>query len=174
MAFPLSSAVFSRRLSLSVAPHTTRCSFLHTHCIIPFTRSSGSSILPKLSSASAKNSSLRVSVMQESMDQHKFLRKSCISGFEHGKREFGKLIAMILICIQISSPLPLLNWDIQSIHPAMAVLYSPDTKVPRTGELALRRAIPANTSMKAIQDSLEEISYLLRIPQRKPYGTYGG
>lgn len=33
----------------------------------------------------------------------------------------------------------------------MAVLYSPDTKVPRTGELALRRAIPANTSMKAIQ-----------------------
>ena len=85
------------------------------------------------------------------MDQHKFLRQSCISGFEHGKREFGKLIAMILICIQISSPLPLLNWDIQSIHPAKAVLYSPDTKVPRTGELALRRAIPANTSMKAIQ-----------------------
>lgn len=168
MAFPLSSAVFSRRLSLSAAPHTTRCSFLHTHCIVRFTRSSGSSILPKLSSASAKNSSL------EAMDQHKFLRQSCISGFENGKREFGKLIAMILICIQISSPLPLLNWNIQSIHPAMAVLYSPDTKVPRTGELALRRAIPANTSMKAIQDSLEEISYLLRIPQRKPYGTMEG
>lgn len=34
---------------------------------------------------------------------------------------------------------------------ANAVLYSPDTKVPRTGELALRRAIPANSSMKAIQ-----------------------
>lgn len=54
---------------------------------------------------------------------------------------------------------------------ANAVLYSPDTKVPRTGELALRRAIPANPKMKAAQDSLEDISYLLRIPQRKPYAT---
>lgn len=58
--------------------------------------------------------------------------------------------------------------------PANAVLYSPDTKVPRTGELALRRAIPANPNMKAIQESLEDISYLLRIPQRKPYGSMEG
>lgn len=58
-----------------------------------------------------------------------------------------------------------------SSHTANAVLYSPDTKVPRTGEVALRRAIPANPNMKAIQDSLEDISYLLRIPQRKPYST---
>ncbi|KAL1325492.1 hypothetical protein AAHE18_13G164300 [Arachis hypogaea] len=56
----------------------------------------------------------------------------------------------------------------------MAILYSPDTKVPRTGEVALRRAIPANANMKSIQDSLEDISYLLRIPQRKPYGTMEG
>jgi len=42
--------------------------------------------------------------------------------------------------------------------PASAVLYSPDTKVPRTGELALRRAIPANPNMKAIQ-----VYLLLRI-----------
>jgi exonuclease V gamma subunit len=35
--------------------------------------------------------------------------------------------------------------------PADAVLYSPDTKIPRTGELALRRAIPANPNMKIIQ-----------------------
>jgi hypothetical protein len=42
--------------------------------------------------------------------------------------------------------------------PANAVLYSPDTKVPRTGELALRRAIPANPNMKAIQ-----VYLLLRI-----------
>ncbi|OEL25980.1 Peptidyl-prolyl cis-trans isomerase CYP37, chloroplastic [Dichanthelium oligosanthes] len=55
--------------------------------------------------------------------------------------------------------------------PADAVLYSPDTKIPRTGELALRRAIPANPNMKIIQESLEDISYLLRIPQRKPYGS---
>ncbi|XP_022142899.1 peptidyl-prolyl cis-trans isomerase CYP37, chloroplastic isoform X2 [Momordica charantia] len=112
--------------------------------------------------------------MQELEDQHNCLQKSCISAFERGKREIGKLITLILICIQVSSPLPLLSWDFQLIHPAVAVLYSPDTKVPRTGELALRRAIPANTSMKAIQDSLEELSYLLRIPQRKPFGTMEG
>jgi len=58
--------------------------------------------------------------------------------------------------------------------PADAVLYSPDTKIPRTGELALRKAIPANPNMKIIQESLEDISYLLRIPQRKPYGTMEG
>ncbi|KAK4795359.1 hypothetical protein SAY86_013353 [Trapa natans] len=35
-----------------------------------------------------------------------------------------------------------------------AILYSLDKKVPRTGKLALRRAIPANTNMKAIQARL--------------------
>ncbi|KAL1325493.1 hypothetical protein AAHE18_13G164300 [Arachis hypogaea] len=68
-------------------------------------------------------------------------------------------------------------WDYSGSYlspSAMAILYSPDTKVPRTGEVALRRAIPANANMKSIQDSLEDISYLLRIPQRKPYGTMEG
>ncbi|MCO5553246.1 hypothetical protein L7F22_006767 [Adiantum nelumboides] len=55
---------------------------------------------------------------------------------------------------------------------AEAVLYSPDTKVPRSAEVALRRAIPAvNSTTKKIQESLEDIFYLLRIPQRKPFGT---
>lgn len=61
------------------------------------------------------------------------------------------LIATILIFVQISTPLCLVGWDFWSVFPANAVLYSPDTKVPRTGELALRRAIPANANMKAIQ-----------------------
>ncbi|CAM6124244.1 unnamed protein product [Calypogeia fissa] len=62
-----------------------------------------------------------------------------------------------------------LSWGVQS---AEAVLYSPDTKVPRSAEVALRRAIPVvNPSVKKMQESLEEIFYLLRIPQRKPYGT---
>lgn len=61
------------------------------------------------------------------------------------------LIATILIFVQISTPLRLVGWDFWSVSPANAVLYSPDTKVPRTGELALRRAIPANANMKAIQ-----------------------
>ncbi|MQM21912.1 hypothetical protein Taro_054960 [Colocasia esculenta] len=88
-----------------------------------------------------------------------------------GTRIFDNLVAALLIFVQISTPLPLVGWDPWFISSSEAVLYSPDTKVPRTGELALRRAIPANGSMKAIQESLEGISYLLRIPQRKPYGT---
>ncbi|KAJ6833449.1 peptidyl-prolyl cis-trans isomerase CYP37, chloroplastic isoform X1 [Iris pallida] len=78
------------------------------------------------------------------------------------------IVAALLIFAQTFSSLLLPSFP---PPPALAVLYSPDTKVPRTGELALRRAIPANPNMKAIQESLEDISYLLRIPQRKPFAT---
>lgn len=98
----------------------------------------------------------------------------CIPTFPNGIKTAKTLIAVVLTVVQISSPLCLVGWDFWSVPPAKAVLYSPDTKVPRTGELALRRAIPANINMKAIQASLEDISYLLRIPQRKPYGTMEG
>lgn len=84
------------------------------------------------------------------------------------------MIAAVLIVVQVSFTLPSSIWETWLISSANAVLYSPDAKVPRTGELALRRAIPANANMKAIQDSLEDISYLLRIPQRKPYGAMEG
>lgn len=77
----------------------------------------------------------------------------------------GHVFALLLAALQAVAPIP---WD----GAAEAVLYSPDTKVPRSAEVALRRAIPAvNTSMKKMQESLEDIFYLLRIPQRKPYGT---
>ncbi|KAI9186788.1 hypothetical protein LWI28_020895 [Acer negundo] len=92
----------------------------------------------------------------------------------HGTETVKTLIAAILILVQISSPICLIGWEFWSSPPAKVVLCSPDTKVPRTGELALRKAIPANTNMKAIQASLADISSLLRIPQRKPYGTMEG
>ncbi|KAF6163178.1 hypothetical protein GIB67_025042 [Kingdonia uniflora] len=97
-----------------------------------------------------------------------------VSTFSYGIKSLETAFAVVLIFVQISSPLPFLELNPSMISPARAVLYSPDTKVPRTGELALRRAIPANTNMKAIQDSLEDISYFLRIPQRKPYGSMEG
>lgn len=58
---------------------------------------------------------------------------------------------MILLFMQITLPLPMSSGDLEFLYYANAVLYSPDTKVPRTGELALRKAIPANRNMKAIQ-----------------------
>lgn len=72
----------------------------------------------------------------------------------HGIKKLERAIAAILVLVQIASPLPLADWDPWFVSPARAVLYSPDTKVPRTGELALRKAIPANSSMKAIQVNL--------------------
>ncbi|KAE9592926.1 hypothetical protein Lal_00029342 [Lupinus albus] len=93
-------------------------------------------------------------------------------------KQLKTLIPMVLVSVQITFLIPLVDSSSDSwsyiTPPARAVLYSPDTKVPRTGEVALRKSIPANPNMKAIQDSLEDISYLLRIPQRKPYGTMEG
>ncbi|KAJ6423358.1 hypothetical protein OIU84_024325 [Salix udensis] len=106
--------------------------------------------------------------------EHNFPPNWYMSIFGDGTKKLKSLIAMILIFMQISAPVPLSGWDFWYVSPAKAVLYSPDTKVPRTGELALRKAIPANINMKSIQTSLEDISYLLRIPQRKPYGTMEG
>ncbi|KAG2428968.1 hypothetical protein HXX76_011212 [Chlamydomonas incerta] len=56
--------------------------------------------------------------------------------------------------------------------PAEAVLNSPNAAIARSVDAALRRAIPAfNPEVKKIQRSLEEVQYLLRIPQRKPWAS---
>lgn len=91
------------------------------------------------------------SVVQDVTCWSNFPSKLYLSTVERGTETFRSLIAAMLILVQISSPLCLIGWEFWSSPPAKAVLYSPDTKVPRTGELALRRAIPANTTMKAIQ-----------------------
>ncbi|XP_020598937.1 peptidyl-prolyl cis-trans isomerase CYP37, chloroplastic [Phalaenopsis equestris] len=111
---------------------------------------------------------------QETPHQNLFPRLLSFSAFYHRLKRAESVLAIVLILFQSSFTLPSSTWDTWFISSAKAVLYSPDTKVPRTGELALRRAIPANANMKAIQDSLEDISYRLRIPQRKPYGTMEG
>ena len=56
--------------------------------------------------------------------------------------------------------------------PAEAALSNPNTRLPRNGVAALRRAVPAiNEDAGTVQSKLEEAAYLLRIPQRKPWGT---
>ncbi|XP_009334619.1 peptidyl-prolyl cis-trans isomerase CYP37, chloroplastic isoform X1 [Pyrus x bretschneideri] len=171
MAFPLSSTIVSHKLSLniSIAPSTRRQNLKPTHFIFCFNRKT-----PERSGLSRVHCMSNNNHPKELKDQHSTLTNSSTSTSPL-KNKFESLIAVILVFVQISSPLPLVGWDVLPIlSPANAVLYSPDTKVPRTGELALRRAIPANMNMKTIQDSLEEILYLLRIPQRKPYGTMEG
>lgn len=68
-----------------------------------------------------------------------------------GRKQISRAIAVILMFMQITLPLPMSYGDLEFLYYANAVLYSPDTKVPRTGELALRKAIPANQNMKYIQ-----------------------
>ncbi|CAN6691149.1 unnamed protein product [Malus baccata var. baccata] len=145
MAFPLSSAIVSHKLSLN------------TYANRKNPERSGRSIVHCMSNdnhpKSCRNS--KISIVLLPISTHQLL---------YVKNKFESLIAVILVFVQISSPLPLVGWDVLPVSsPANAVLYSLDTKVPRTGELALRRAIPANTNMKTIQNST-----------RKPYGTMEG
>ncbi|KAG2396640.1 Peptidyl-prolyl cis-trans isomerase [Vigna angularis] len=100
-------------------------------------------------------------------------RAMSASVVERIMKRLRSVVPMVIASVQISALVPLIDYA-ASTGAAEAVLYSPDTKVPRTGEVALRRAIPANANMKSIQDTLEDITYLLRIPQRKPYGTMEG
>ena len=100
-------------------------------------------------------------VMQEVKNKHEILSSLSTSTFEDGLKRFESAVAVILVFVQIASPiLPLGAWNSWSISPAEAVLYSPDTKVPRTGELALRKAIPSNTNMKAIQVIFKHFVFL--------------
>ncbi|XP_024018635.1 peptidyl-prolyl cis-trans isomerase CYP37, chloroplastic isoform X3 [Morus notabilis] len=171
MAFPLSSAIFSHNISLNVffTPSPRRPTSMPTRLMFCFNQTPRKD--PQRSGRLRIPCTFGKDLHKELANQHDVPLNTSTN--RHNKK-LEKLIAVILLLVQASSPLPFLGWGSWYAPPANAVLYSPDTKVPRTGELALRRAIPANTNMKSIQDSLEDISYLLRIPQRKPYGTMEG
>ncbi|PPD93028.1 hypothetical protein GOBAR_DD10060 [Gossypium barbadense] len=165
MAFPLSSSI-----TLSFTPSTPKRHFLSTHFAFRFSQArSQENARPFQLKVQCKAS--KEAFVKDKSQCRNIPTSFNLSNLINGTMKLENVIAVILILAEITSPLPLAGWDFWSISPANAVLYSPETKLPRTGELALRRAIPANTNMKAIQDSLEDISYLLRIPQRKPYGT---
>jgi len=54
--------------------------------------------------------------------------------------------------------------------PAAAILNSPNARIARTPDAALRRAVPAvNLRVRKAQEALESIQFQLRIPQRKPW-----
>ncbi|PPD93030.1 hypothetical protein GOBAR_DD10062 [Gossypium barbadense] len=168
MAFPLSSSI-----TLSFSPSTQKRHFLSTHFAFRFSQArSQENARPFQLKGQCKAS--KEAFVKDKSQCRNIPTSFNLSTLINGTMKLENVIAVILILAEITSPLPLAGWDFWSISPANAVLYSPETKLPRTGELALRRAIPANTNMKAIQDSLEDISYLLRIPQRKPYGTMEG
>ncbi|KAK3020633.1 hypothetical protein RJ639_047854 [Escallonia herrerae] len=175
MAVPLSSSLVHHKLALKASnnPFAPKQVFISTPSLLPFNRfrkrGPASSVLPRLSRILS-----RTKPPTDFRNQQNIFTNICASTLEHGMKRFESAVSVLIIFVQLTSPIPLSGWDSWSIFPAKAVLYSPDTKVPRTGELALRKAIPANPNMKVIQDSLEDLSYLLRIPQRKPYGTMEG
>lgn len=73
--------------------------------------------------------------------------------------------AAVLVALQTGLP--------DALMPAAhAALRSPNAQIARTADAALRRATPAaNASVKAIQSKVESVQALLRIPQRKPWGS---
>jgi hypothetical protein len=59
--------------------------------------------------------------------------------------------------------------------PADALLSSPGAQVPRSVDAALRRATPAfNAEVQQVQRKMEDIAFLLRIPQVGRNGGGGG
>lgn len=63
-------------------------------------------------------------------------------------------IAASMVCIHVLAPIPLddINLVFPSRQDASAVLLSPDTKVPKNAEVALRRAVPVvNQDLRKIQ-----------------------
>jgi hypothetical protein len=69
-----------------------------------------------------------------------------------------------LSCVHIAASLLLTPPD------AHAVLKNPNAQIARSSDAALRRSIPAfNSEVKRLQSSMEDIAFLLRIPQRKPW-----
>ncbi|KAJ7948608.1 Peptidyl-prolyl cis-trans isomerase chloroplastic-like [Quillaja saponaria] len=174
MALPLSSYVLSHKLSVNVSlsPFTPKRAFFPTYFLFCSNRMSGKDPA-RLGRSEIIICMSKRTPRKELVEQHGFPFHLYMSTIRDRMKKFDTLVAVLLVSVQICFLLPLVGNSV-SAYPAMAVLYSPDTKVPRTGELALRKAIPANSNMKTIQDSLEDISYLLRIPQRKPYGTMEG
>ncbi|KAK9077515.1 hypothetical protein SSX86_005852 [Deinandra increscens subsp. villosa] len=173
MAAPLSSSIISPKLSVNVSVNLSvfrRNSASTIRSLFLLNRSPPKSFHPKLISCILS----KLEHQTECSDHRKTATELCMPDLQRGIMRLGATVCAVLVTIQLISPVPLSGWDAPFLPPAKAVLYSPDTKVPRTGELALRKAIPANTNMKSIQNSLEELSYLLRIPQRKPYGTMEG
>ncbi|GAV91203.1 LOW QUALITY PROTEIN: Pro_isomerase domain-containing protein [Cephalotus follicularis] len=170
MAFSLSSSIsLSHNLSFNFSITPPNHNSLISHFTSPFNRTH-SLHATRFGHSSICCMAAKI-VTKDLANSHDLPSNFYMSTFGHDTKKLERLIAVIIIFFQISSPLPFVDWNFWSISPAEAILYSPDTKVPRTGELALRRAIPANPNMKTIQASLEDISFLLRIPQRKPYGT---
>ncbi|GAX77222.1 hypothetical protein CEUSTIGMA_g4668.t1 [Chlamydomonas eustigma] len=71
--------------------------------------------------------------------------------------------SLIAVLLHLSQP---------CLPPAHAILSSPNAQIARTVDAALRRSIPAfNPDVAKVQSSLEDIQYLLRIPQRKPWAS---
>lgn len=76
--------------------------------------------------------------------------------------------AACLAALQVATlPLAL---DLATPPPAPAILNSPNARIPRSVDAALRRSIPAfNKDVKDVQTRMEDNAYKLRIPQRKPW-----
>jgi len=82
-------------------------------------------------------------------------------------RPWARALAASALAALAALPGPL---SLLAPPPASAVLNSPNARLPRSADAALRRSIPAlNPDVRRAQDLLESVAFKLRIPQRKPW-----
>lgn len=97
-----------------------------------------------------------------------FPRRSCCTRASYSsdstsRRRSAPVLAPFALAILLAAA---------AVEPAGAVLNSPVAKQARSAEAALRRSIPAfNPFVGSIQQKVENVAFLLRIPQRKPWGS---
>ena len=98
------------------------------------------------------------------MDQRRTQGQQSAGAGGKGVRSTMRNVACMLACLQIGS-------GAVGVEAASAILKgNPNAKIPRNPAAALRRSTPAvNTEMAEIQKKLEDVAFLLRIPQRKQW-----
>lgn len=100
--------------------------------------------------------------------QHKLQHHDDSGGAPSPLREAARRVATLAAALSLA----LAGTAAAPPPPSHALLNSPNAQIPRTVDAALRRSIPAfNEDVAKVQSALEDVAYLLRIPQRKPWGS---
>lgn len=101
--------------------------------------------------------------------QNKVDQCATVSAARQSIGHFAAVLAAAVVTLSaVTAPQLLMP---QTAH---ALLNSPNARIARSAEVALRRSIPAqNAYVRGAQSRLEGIQFKLRIPQRKPWGAIG-
>ncbi|KAF6138193.1 hypothetical protein GIB67_011033 [Kingdonia uniflora] len=87
--------------------------------------------------------------LEESSKTYSDPLTSLVSTLSYGIKSLETAFAVVLIFVQISSPLPFLELNPSMISPAITVLHSPDTKIAKDEKESILGSIPTDLQEKA-------------------------